>query len=325
MIKSIRQRLWKWIYKDMEYVIDDIAVLDGKAAITDIVASWDPNEMVGPTGVGEQHYLGQVKTVNYRILFENKAEAGAPAYRVRITDVLDPNVFDVTSVRFGDTSHDGVGYNWVTKREGNTLSWDISGIELPPNVNAPEGEGYVSFSVDLLPNLADGTQVKNQATIIFDKNTPIVTNEYVNTIDLLPPTTTMAAASYSPENNNVSVVFQSEDEGAGVQCYYLFVSKDNGEYIYYGQSVTGNIIYPVEQGEEGNYSFFVLATDNVGNTERVIPEAVSVATDIKGVRIVSDPDASMRIYTIDGRYVGDSVSRLAKGVYVVGGRKIVIK
>ena len=325
MITSFRQRLWKWIYKDLEYMVDDIAVLDGKAAITDIVASWDPNEMVGPAGVGEQHYVGQIKTVNYRILFENKAEAGASANRVRITDELDPNVFDVTSVRFGDTSHDGVGYNWVTKREGNTLSWDITGIELPPNVNAPEGEGYVSFSVDLLPDLANGTLVKNQATIIFDKNTPIVTNEYVNTIDLLPPTTTMAAASYNPDNGNVSVVFESEDEGAGLQCYYLFVSKDNGEYTCYGQSVTGEINYPIAQGEDGNYSFFVLATDNVGNTERVIPEAVSVATDIKGVRIATDPDASMRIYTIDGRYVGDSVSRLSKGVYVVGGRKIIIK
>ena len=325
IITSIRQRIWEWIYKDIEYVIDDIAVLDGKAAITDIVASWDPNEMMGPEGVGEQHYIGQTQTVNYRILFENKAEAGAPANRVRITDVLDPNIFDVTSVRFGETSHDGVGYNWVTKREGNTISWDITGIELPPNVNAPEGEGYVSFSVDLLPGLAHGTQVKNQATIIFDKNSPIVTNEYVNTIDLLPPTTTMAEASYNPNDGNVKVAFESVDEGAGVQSYYLFVSKDGGEYTYYGQSVTGQILYPVAKGGDATYSFYVLASDNVGNTERIIPNVVSVATDIRDVQIVNDPNASIRVYTLDGRYVGDSISRLAKGVYLVGGKKIVIK
>ena len=325
VVTTIRQRIWQWLFKDSYFIVDEIAVFDGKAAITEIVASWDPNEMIGPEGVGERHYIGQTQTVNYRILFENKAEAGAPANRVRITDELDPNIFDVNSVRFGETSHDGVGYNWVTKREGNTISWDITGIELPPNVNAPEGEGFVSFSVDLLPGLADGTKVKNQATIIFDKNAPIVTNEYVNTIDLLPPTTTMAEASYDPGDGNVKVTFESVDEGAGVQSFYLFVAKDGGEYTYYGQSITGQILYPVAKDVDATYSFYVLADDNVGNTERIIPAVVSAATDIKGVRIVNDPNASIRVYTLDGRYVGDSVSRLPKGVYLVGGRKMVIK
>ena len=69
----------------------------------------------------------------------------------------------------------------------------------------------------------------------------------------------------------------------------------------------------------------MLASDNVGNTERIIPNVVSVATDIRDVQIVNDPNASIRVYTLDGRYVGDSISRLAKGVYLVGGKKIVIK
>ena len=64
--------------------------------------------------------------------------------------------------------------------------------------------------------------------------------------------------------------------------------------------------------------------DNVGNVEEIIPQAVSV-TGIKNVKVVSDPNASIKVYTIDGRYVGDSIQGLAKGVYVVGGRKMVIK
>jgi preprotein translocase subunit SecA len=32
---------------------------------------------------------------------------------------------------------------------GNKLKWEIEGIELPPNVNAPEGEGYVRFALVL--------------------------------------------------------------------------------------------------------------------------------------------------------------------------------
>ena len=77
--------------------------------------------MCGPVGVGDENYIGKTQTINYRITFENKAEAGAPAYRIRISDELDENVFDVSSVRFGETSHNGVGYQWEMSRDGNKL------------------------------------------------------------------------------------------------------------------------------------------------------------------------------------------------------------
>jgi len=323
MATVIRQYILDWIYQ--EDTAAELDIIDGKAAITDVVASWDPNEMVGPAGVGEEHYIGDVKTINYRILFENKAEAGDAAYRVRISDELDESVFDVSTVRFGQTSHDGLGYNWEMKREGNKLSWDIKGIELPPNVNAPEGEGYVSFSVDLKPGLADGTAIRNMATIIFDKNFPIETNEFVNTLDLVPPVTTMAEATYTPGSDHVHVTCNSDDAASGVESLLLFVSKNGGEYSYFGQSMTGDILYPVDPLQEDTYSFYVLATDNVGNTERVVPKATSVTTDVKGVRIVTDPNASIRVFTLDGRYVGNTVKGLQKGVYVIGGKKVVIK
>ena len=322
LLTIIRQYVLNWIYQ--EDTLDDgiIDIIDGKAAITDVVASWDPNEMVGPQGVGNEHYIGDVQTVNYRILFENKAEAGDAAYRVRISDELDENVFDVSTVRFGGTSHDGVGYNWVMTREGNKLSWDIQGIELPPNVNAPEGEGYVTFSVDLKPGLKDGTELKNKATIIFDKNFPIETNEFVNTLDLTAPVTTMAEAQYVPEAGAMRVTFSAADAASGVQSYLLFVSEDGGDYAYCGQSTTPVMDYAVDSANGRTYSFFVLATDNVGNTERTQPQSVEgKATGINSV--VRNDNAVLRIYTVDGRYVGSDVNSLPKGVYVIGGKKYI--
>ncbi len=327
IIPNLRRRIWYWIYKDLGYFDNDSPdVLDGKHAVTDVVASWDPNEMVGPQGVGDEYYIGPTQTITYRILFENKAEAGDAAYRVRVSDELDENVFDVSTVRFGETSHDGVGYNWEMKREGNKLSWDIKGIELPPNVNAPEGEGYVSFSVDLKPNLANGTKIKNKATIIFDKNFPIETNEYVNTLDLVPPTTTMSSADINATGDAFTVHCLSEDVGAGVDSYLFFVSEDGGDYAYYGQSVTGNLDYPITAAASGKtYSFYVLATDKVGNVEQVIPQVVYGDTSVDGIRIVKDTNPSIKVYTVDGRYVGDTISGLKKGIYVVGGKKLLIK
>jgi len=323
IISLIRQYVLRWIYQDG--TIDDDAwldIIDGKAAITDVVASWDPNEMVGPQGVGEKHYIGDVQTVNYRILFENKAEAGDAAYRVRISDVLDENVFDVSTVRFGETSHDGVGYNWVMTRDGNRLSWDIQGIELPPNINAPEGEGYVSFSVDLKPGLKDGTELKNKAEIIFDKNFPIETNEFVNTLDLAAPTTLMADVVYNSSNGMATVNFQSVDAGAGIDSYLLFASKNGEDFTYEGQYYGGSIDYTVDADTQ--YSFYVLAVDAVGNIERVIPKSADVFTS--GIATIAAGQLpELKIFTTDGIYVGNKLRGLKKGVYLVNGKKLIVK
>lgn len=49
-----------------------------------------------------------------------------------------------------------------------------------------------------------------------------------------------------------------------------------------------------------------------------------IATDINDVDIVSTPNET-RIYTLDGRYVGKSTRGLAKGVYIINGKKTVIR
>lgn len=324
IVPSIRRRIWYWIYKDLGYIQDEPDIMAGTAAITDVVASWDPNEMVGPAGVGDEHYIGETQTINYRILFENKAEAGDAAYRVRVSDELDENIFDVSTARFGETSHDGVGYNWVMTREGNKLSWDIQGIELPPNVNAPEGEGFVSFSVDLKPNLPNGTQIKNKATIIFDKNFPIETNEFVNTLDLEAPVTTKAEAQWKVDKSAVRINCQSDDNGSGVSNYLLFVSTNGSDFIYKGQYQDRFIEFTPDGGTDAVYDLCVFVVDNVGNTERVVPTIVETVT---GIQVVSSGllSPTVKVYTLDGRYVGNSLKNLPQGIYVIDGQKYVVK
>ena len=59
---------------------------------------------------------------------------------------------------------------------------------LPPNVTSPEGEGEMLFTVSLKPGLGLGTTVCNDASIVFDFNPPIVTNDFCNTIgEPVPP------------------------------------------------------------------------------------------------------------------------------------------
>ena len=273
---AIRTRFF-WEFgreKAIHDALKDFESVDSEVGADQVVTSIDPNEMVGPAGYGDEHFIGQTQTVQYRILFENKAEATAPAYRIRITDVLDENVFDVSSVRFGSTSHDGIGYAWRMSREGNILSWDIEGIELPPNVEAPEGEGYVTFTVNLLPGLASGSQLQNQATIIFDYNEPIETNVYVNTLDLEAPTSQMlSAVAYE---GKVHINCEGYDSLSGVARYKYYVSRNGEEFEYFGESFDSQYEYVLpENSDATKLRFFALATDNVGNTQLTPPSAIS--------------------------------------------------
>jgi hypothetical protein len=288
------------IYDECSGTLKTIEILDEEVGANNIVTSWDPNEMVGPAGYGDENYIGDVKTINYRILFENKAEAEAPAYRIRITDVLDENVFDVESVRFGETSHDA-GTGWKMTRDGNKLSWDIEGIELPPNVNAPEGEGYVTFTVNLKSGLQNLTKIKNMATIIFDKNDPIETNEYVNTLDLKLPEASMTGASYS--GSSVRLKSKGTDAESGISRYKFYAAKGDGEFELIGESNTEELTYKLPAGANAeDYKFAVAAVDNAGNTQGTLSEAIAAtkaaSADLNGDGKINGTDIQVLINAI---------------------------
>jgi hypothetical protein len=71
------------------------------------VASWDPNDKTSPAGKGEENYIGQgTPLMPYKIRFENKKEASAPAVLVRVTDILDEDLdlstLELTEITFAD-------------------------------------------------------------------------------------------------------------------------------------------------------------------------------------------------------------------------------
>ena len=328
LVTALRRKLWLWIYKDLGYVQDEPEVMDGRMGVNGIVRSWDPNEMVGPQGFGDKNYIGETKTMDYRILFENKAEATDNAYRIRISDELDENVFDVATARFGSVSHEGTEYNWIMKREGNKLYWEIEGIELPPNVNAPEGEGYVTFSVDLKPGLKNGTQIRNKAAIVFDYNETIETNEYVNTLDLVPPTTEMWNTTF--KDGVATVTCKGSDDGSGIGRYMFYASSGGSDYRYIGQNTEPSIDFSVKEGID--YNVYAVAIDHVGNVQMAAPQAISFnATGITTLHAM--PSTSWTITRLNGTVVasgqGTPDMQLPAGVYIIrqgnNARKVIVK
>jgi hypothetical protein len=149
---------------------------------------------------------------------------------------------------------------------------------LPPNKTPPEGEGYVTFSVDLKKNLLSGTEIKNRATIVFDINPPITTNTWKNVLDTIAPKTIMNAIKYANGDTIINISCTSNDNanGSGAGKYAYFVSVNNEPFKLIGESSQNSIQYPVSQKVKNNYRFYALASDNVSNAEQVVPQIVEL-------------------------------------------------
>lgn len=275
---SLRQRLFHWFYKETGlYGVEESKVVAGNAKEVKMVKSWDPNEKSGPFGYGENNYLQNASTFQYNISFENKKEATAAAYKIEILDTLS-SVFDWESVEFGNTSHSGDGYNWTMERNGNVIRWYIEGIELPPNITPPQGEGFVSFSVQLKDNVNSGESIKNNATIIFDENPAITTNTWVNIIDTIAPVTNSLVANYIETNSAILIQVDAADnnDGSGLGEISYYVSIDGTPFNLIGSGFDTEISYEANLDKGKIYRFYSVATDNVGNQENKTPKITEV-------------------------------------------------
>lgn len=125
--------------------------------------SCDPNEIyVSPAGAIKSNQV-----LSYSIAFENLGTA--PAHTVTITDAL-PATLDATSLIH-------ISNGGTYDADTHTITWVLEGINLPPNET-----DYVSFRIKPFAGTPPGTQISNQATIVFDENPPIITEPVLNWI-----------------------------------------------------------------------------------------------------------------------------------------------
>ena len=132
-----------------------------------VVCPIDPNDKSAiPLGDGVNKNIAPDARLSYLIQFENKPEATAEAIYVLVLDTLDPNL-DWSTLAIGEMSHPDV-CTWEFDPVSGELSFFCDQIWLPPNHDAPEGEGWFTYSIDPLPGLPDGTKIENIAWIRFD-------------------------------------------------------------------------------------------------------------------------------------------------------------
>jgi methionine-rich copper-binding protein CopC len=290
--------------KDDDYDEDD-ARRDYLRAIARPNA-YDPNEIVGPQGFGDQRFVQGSKPLNYIIRFDNDPTvATTPVSKVRVTTRLDPDT-DFRSFRLGDFGFgditvdvpDNVAFYqteidltasrgiYVQVVAGIDVSsgeafWEFTSIDpetgdlvtnplngfLPVNTDGHEGLGFVEYSAKAKSTAQTGDVIDAQASIFFDINPPVDTNVESNTLDEVAPTSQIDSVTQFNANQMLVKWSGLDDEnGSGVANYDIWVSRDGGVYELWLDGTTDT--QAVYTGTPGvTYSFYSVARDNAGNAE----------------------------------------------------------
>ncbi len=278
-----------------------------KGCDIDSKQSGDPNEMSGYVSPAGTNHIGKdVRNVTYTIEFENDPEiANASAARIKVNSTLDGKKLDLSSLRalkltLGDKEIDlPDGHHFVktldmrsainaiaeltfdfdsnsgeaewSLRSLNPLTLeDISYMDdgiLPVNDDSGRGTGYLTFSVDLLPDLKDAEPIQSQAVIVFDDNKPISTPVWSNVTDYTLPTSKIVSQS-SDDNRTFNFTVKGDDSGSGIWCYDLYMRRAGAKQwtAVKTQIEEDTFSYTAPEVMTG-VDFAVLATDKAGNRQ----------------------------------------------------------
>ncbi len=146
-----------------------------------VFCGYDPNDkLVQPdrTNIFPENYTLFGEKLIYTVRFQNTGND--VAYDVEIQDMLDLNL-DPGSFQILSSSHMDV---LSTKLDTDGLiTFTFTDIFLPDSTsNFDASQGYVTYSIDHNPGLAENTIISNFADIYFDANPPITTNTTENVL-----------------------------------------------------------------------------------------------------------------------------------------------
>jgi uncharacterized repeat protein (TIGR01451 family) len=231
-----------------------------------VTASFDPNDKTGyPLGTGNNHDILPNQQLQYVIRFQNTGTD--TAFTVVVRDTLSTDL-DIASVKAGVASH-----NYTFNIHGpRVLEWTFSNIMLPDsNINESASHGFITFTVEQLPNRPNGTQINNTAGIYFDFNAPVITNTSLHTVNYLAGVATGIKPASGIQNNFVQVypnpfssaiTIQTKEEG----IYLLSVTDITGKLVAKEKFAGNKLMFEKTELKPGVYLFEV--TDKNGNASR---------------------------------------------------------
>lgn len=189
-------------------------------------------------------------------------------------------------------------------KSGNTLD-DF----LPPNRQAPEGEGWISYRIQQKATVKNNDTIRNRAAIYFDANPPIFTDYWINRIDDEQPNSRVNANSVRINDTTVNLTITGMDNLSGIRYYAIYLSINDSAYTRWKIITEPTLRFTGKIGKK--YKFYSIAVDGVGYIEDAPlnpianPDAViQLTTDVfdiptEGVKIAAYPNPTAAGLSID--------------------------
>lgn len=279
----------------------------GDEANPDGMLSYDPNELLGPTGVDSVRWVSINDVLNYTIFFENDPEfATAHAQKVDVrfdfpdkklmkgfalgnycfsnqsfTVENEPNIY-ATRLDVRDSLKvyvDVAAGLEVTKQQA---FWTFSAIDpetgfapwqsdlgvLAVNDSTHVGEGFVNFRLRPYDGMETGDTISFAANIVFDTNDTIPTNNWKVTIDAGKPTSKVVSSPNESDYTKYRLSFTGEDEKNGSGIkQYRLFLVDNLGAYQEIAVCQPDSVIDFEVEQGRQYKLFSIAEDRVGNLE----------------------------------------------------------
>lgn len=221
-----------------------------------INGSFDPNNIICLEGATEDpEAIGDY--LHYVVNFENTGNAAATF--VVITQTIDATMFDVSSLQLLDNSH-GV----AVTINGNLVEYRFD------NINLGAGEqGNIVFKIKTLQTLEEGDEVLNFASIVFDYNFALLTNDAITVFETILNNETfsknnMVTVYPNPSNGMINI----SAEGL-LQSLQLFDVQ--GRLLQTTLENNSNTTFDITNRAAGIY-FLKITTDKGSKVEKLIKE-----------------------------------------------------
>ncbi len=169
---------------------------------TTVVASFDPNfKEVYPKGTGSIGLITYADSIlEYMVHFQNTGTFQAE--NIVVIDTLDDNLDWTTLSPVYMSAQCQVTVDQKATKKVATFTFN--NINLPPSNSQPvTSNGLLSYSIKTRSGLPLGTQFKNSASIYFDYNAPVKTNQTLNTLGSSP--VNVNSTTTSAVNNSFTI------------------------------------------------------------------------------------------------------------------------
>ncbi|MBO5886532.1 MAG: hypothetical protein J6Q60_00730 [Bacteroidaceae bacterium] len=199
---------------------------------------------------------------------------------------------------------------------------------LPVNFDGTSGIGEVMFEIGVKQGKADGAEIKNRASIVFDYEDAILTPTWTNIVDAVAPSSVIDN-SWMVNDSTLRITAEAFDARSGVWKYEWYVQAgENAPWWKEGETDSLSFDYHIYEGID--YGFCVVATDSAGNVEqKVIHRERGFKTygqdyedTIIDVPSDGDDDAPDAIYDLSGRKQAEPQENR---VNIVGKKKILFR